>query len=259
MQIEEINTSGQANLSLAFKLRMNIPEMVYFKNVPESDVDKIKEDPASWHIPNNVYAIKKQKGMRITYTVYYDGKDILYCISSFHRRNILSGGMGDLLDENLITLFHNEKCIVMDKFEEIISMYPDYKGLIKIDVLIDNNDTIWYEEIKFGSTLEWYLCLSKLHLDDAELFDIAQVEFKKGFGVGCSVYSFPNFAYEVESSFIYTDDMSFAVNSDDTIVNAWKGLYKNIKDLNLIDICFRNDGGEKERKQWFQMRKRDLV
>ena len=258
--IEEVNSSNQANLSLAFRSKMNIPEMVYFKNAPEQSVQEVRENPMDWSVPNNVFAIKKQKGLRITYTVYYDGKDIIYSVSSFHRRNILSGGMGTVLNENLITLFHNDTCPIMGNFEKIIELHPDYVGLIKIDVLIDKFGTCWYEDIRFGNTLEWFLCLSRLHTEDVELFDIAQAGFVKGFSAGCVVFSYPNYPYIIESDFIYNENnISFAVNKDNTVIEAWKGLYRKLKDIRDPEMCFRNDGGEKERKQWHSLRKKELV
>jgi len=258
--IEEINNSYQANLGLAFKTKMNIPEIVYFQNALETDIEAVRNNPMDWNTPNNVFAIKKQKGVRVTYTVYYDGKDILYSVSSFHRRNMLSGGMGILLNENLVTVFHNTTCPVMDIFENIVNIYSEYKGLIKIDVLIDKLGTIWYEGIRFGSTLEWYLCLAKLHSDDIELFDITQVTFVKGFSAGCVVYAYPNFPYVNEADFIYNDDgLTFAINKDNTVTDSWKGLYRQLKELRDPELCFRNDGGEKERKLWHSLRKKNLA
>ncbi len=255
MQIEEVNTSNKANLSLAFKIEMNIPRIEYLHNLEEEKMQEIEQNHRDWNISGSM-AMEKKKGLRLTYTVYYDGEDILYTVNSFHRRNILSGGLGIAMEENLITVFHNETNPIMDKFEKIVELFPDYKGLIQIETLIDGDNVHWYESIKFGVNIEWFMCLARLHVEDIELFNISEAEFKRGFGVGCIVYDFFNNRIDIDSEFI-KDGLAF--NADERVGDAWKGLYKNLKELNLSDLCYRSDGGKREVKTWHSLRRKELI
>lgn len=255
MQIEEVNKSNKANLSVAFKIEMNIPRIEYLQNLAPETVKEIQDNFTDWRVSGSI-AMEKKKGMRVTYTTYCDKGTILYSVNSFHRKNILTGGLGSVMEENLITVFHNENNPIRDKFEKILEIFSDYKGLIQIDTLIDNNGEIWYEWISFGGSMEFFLCLASIHTDDFNLFNIAEADFKRGFGVGCLVYRFPFDGITIDSEFTHE---SYAYNSDERIADAWKGLYKNLKDLKIPELCYRTDGNKKENKQWHEMRKKGLV
>jgi hypothetical protein len=255
---EEINNSYRQNIALAFRIGMNVPRIIYFEKAPVEEMQEIEENSRYWRLKPN-FAIEKKKGMRVTYTCYYNGSDITFTTSSIHRRNILAGGLGEELAENLVTVFHNHKCIIADKFDAIIEVFPDYRGIIQIETLIDNSGEVWYEDIRFGSNLEYFICLARLHCEDAEMFNIEDATFVEGFATGCSVYRFPNVGVtDLEKDFIYPGSITgFAVNSDSKVRESWKGLYAKLKEID--DICYRNDGGRKEEKQWHTMKKRSLV
>jgi hypothetical protein len=258
MRLEEANHSYKQNLALAFRLGMNIPRIVYFEKAAEEDMNMVNSDPYGWRIIDNRLAVEKKKGMRVTYTTYYSGEEFTFFTASFHRRNILSGGLGSALDENLLTVFHIDKCPIIKKLESMIEVQPDYKGIIQVEVLVDSNNKIWYEVIRMGANLEYLICLNALH-STGGTYPIEDIRFKKGFAVGCLVYYFPNLECNTDYDFIYETNVGgYAVNSGEQILPAWKELYRKLKDLKDINLCYRNDGGDKERRSWHTLRKKSL-
>lgn len=261
MRLEDANLNYKNNLALAFRVGLNIPKIIYFDKAPEEEMELINSNPRQWRIIENRLAVEKKKGMRITYTTYYSGGKFKFVTASFHRRNILAGGLAPVVDENLITLFHVKKCPVIDKFQAIVDIEPDYKGIIQIEILLDGNGKVWYEVIRLGANLEYLVCLNEMHKrDDGKSVPIESIEYEQGFVAGCMVYGFPNVPWKGNADFIYSTSISsYAVHKEPQIGNVWKELYNKLKSLKDVDLCWRNDGGDKEKKQWYAMRKKTLV
>lgn len=253
MYTEQLNNDITQNVLAAHKIRLKVPDTEVLAALTMEEAEEISNS-SNWEVTGNI-SIKKIPGVTISQFAWLDGK-LSNNVIAVLNDEMLSGGMGPLLEANLITLWCGRIHLLDDNFRNlaayILEKEPGFKGFIGMTVTLHDGKP-YYRKIHSRVSYDFLLAFGELmgkELDHTIVDDLPEIikDLKPGPRYACSmrVYSYP---YDKEVN-LYLEVPEGKPGVDSWIVTG-KGEQVNkcwgealIKVGSLKDVCFRVDGSQ---------------
>lgn len=274
--IEEVHNDPVTNISTAFAIELNVPEIKHFGSITIDEEHAIRES-RDWIILEELgFAIKNIKGISLTVSAYWTGDNFILRTIFFNDRGLHVGNRGPQIEANCVTVFKNRGDICIKELKKLGAMIkekaPEFEGYVNIDVVYAEG-RLWYYGIRIGIYYDFMFALAVLYNVSPEflLHRIEEdLEPKNNFAATLRLYTYyynngllQDILDDCEPSAYLRrfDEGAILVGWGENIKKAWSTLYNNIPQSvkDNLDICYRNDGDRVSRSNFYQLRNEKLI
>lgn len=277
--VERVNAEAHYNSVTAMDAGLQLPRIKILNS--NDEIDAALKDP-SCYVESGM-AIEKIHGPEVTFHAFYQDHEFSCRTISINDTNLLAGGQGPDIGDNVTTIFCGRSKQIIDGIDQepiekameklidlAIKQEGEYSGFVNITVTY-RDGIPYYKNVLYGYTLKYMAGLLSLYEGDISTFfmDPACREVRlssvKGFGVTLRLWAYP---YDEEHNrsigegipgLEWDGESWIAVGRGDTIKDTWRDLYSTLAPLVNRGVCFRTDGEIKARRVFNEIMKRQLV
>lgn len=269
---ELCNNKMQYNISFAFDCGMLVPDLVYLGTLEPDQREEIFYSPA-WDMVSMEMALAKIEGVPVVASAFWDGEEFSYYTLSSQDRHLLTGGQGEELNANLITLWSGQIDLLNKYFKKIGTTLkekdPEFIGFVNLDTVLQKNKA-YYRRLTFGATNDFIFCMTKLHDKDREILTDGSDKNPEGYGASVRVHPYPYdqainhelieaLRLDLPGCLEKCEECYVLSRKGDTIKKAWKEVYNNLRGLERFGVCYRTDGGVQARRTFNDLKRRRYV
>lgn len=268
-----INVSAARKISFGFEAGLRVPELAYLKSLGEMKQKALFDDP-NWAIYTDEGIAVKESRHRYSIVGLWENGSLGFQHVIINDNALLSGGQGDLLDANAVTIFkniHGIAGISVKKIERELNR-KEYveRSFVEISLGVCEGEHCFHG-ISFGLVPDYVVALCELYgvKDTADVGSCFDAELQQNFVSTLRLHAYPYDEIENVSVVENTPERLMAgmklvefadgylvVGSGSRIYDAWRNLYKSINQaIRLYGVCYRVDGDRMAKEVYREMKR----